>query len=67
MRPRKYYIYYEYGEARHIIEGSVAARKVHAWGAFRTRLDAEEHAAWHNYQRRPIPSTTAQRLGNRRL
>lgn len=53
MRPRKYYIAYEFGQATAIIEGCAAARRVHASGGFTTRLEAEEFAAWWNYTHTP--------------
>lgn len=49
-RPNKFYIYYVAGEAASIIEGSIPARRVGAFGAFRTRLEAEEQFAWWNYK-----------------
>lgn len=49
MRPRKYYVLFALGQAVDIIEGCAAARRLHAWGSFRTRLAAEEFSAWWNY------------------
>ena len=43
MRPRKFYVIWELGAVRRIVEGRP---RNYAGPAFRTRLDAEEFAAW---------------------
>lgn len=50
-RPRKFYIYFDEGYARAIIEGSHEAKLAKACVPHRTRVEAEEYASWHNYQR----------------
>ena len=61
MRPRKYYVHFSH-DTTTIIEGCAAARRVHAAGhGFRTRLEAEEWAAWWRYDHAlwfERPSTT---------
>ncbi|MHA6692265.1 hypothetical protein [Devosia sp. A449] len=50
MRPQKYYVFFEHGTARDIVVGCAAARRLHcAWNGHRTRLEAEEFAAWWNF------------------
>jgi hypothetical protein len=50
-RPKKFYIFFELGKAMRIIEGCLQARKLNcAKPTFRTRLAAEEFAAWWNYE-----------------
>lgn len=49
-RPRLYCVVWELGEAVAIIEGRENARKVSAsFKAFKSRNEAEEFAAWWNY------------------
>lgn len=52
MRPRAYYAVFNDGRVTAIIKGAMEARKLsphRAYKPFKTRLDAEEYAAWHNH------------------
>lgn len=51
MRPQKYYVVFQDGQAAHIVEGRKAALLLSpSISPTATRLEAEEYAAWFNYE-----------------
>lgn len=54
MRPQSYYVIFELGEVTRICTGYREAREAsphRAYKSFKTRQQAEEFAAWWNYER----------------
>ena len=68
MRPRSFYVVFEFGRAIGVFEGAEAARKASGgqrnYKSFRHKVDAEEFAAWWNYRREQelAPRSTAIRF-----
>lgn len=51
-RPLKYYVVYDWGRAVGVCAGHLEARRLKChWNGMATRLEAEEFAAWWNYDR----------------